>query len=80
MPKATIEIEEKVAELLRAQAESRSLPLSQYLSEIAFSNGSLKSAESLSAEEFERLLDENATPGPVLPEDFSRKDIYNDHD
>jgi len=35
-----------------------------------------------SAEEIERLLDELAfgPPGKVLPPDFSRADIYDDHD
>ena len=35
-----------------------------------------------SAEEIERLLDELASgpPGKVLPPDFSRADIYDDHD
>jgi hypothetical protein len=34
------------------------------------------------AEEIERLLDELASgpPGKVLPPDFSRADIYDDHD
>lgn len=36
----------------------------------------------LTAEEFSRLLDEMAAtpPGKVLPRDFSREDIYEDHD
>lgn len=36
----------------------------------------------ISVEEFERLLDEMAafTPTKVLPPDFSREDIYYDHD
>jgi hypothetical protein len=38
-------------------------------------------ADSLSDEQFERLLDEMATPcGGNLPADFSREDIYFDHD
>lgn len=36
----------------------------------------------VSAEEFERLLDELSEPAslPNLPDDFSRADIYSDHD
>jgi len=35
----------------------------------------------LSGEEFEKLLDEFSAPGcPPLPSDFSRADIYLDHD
>ncbi len=34
-----------------------------------------------SVEEFDKLLDEFSTPGcPPLPSDFSRADIYLDHD
>jgi hypothetical protein len=36
----------------------------------------------LSAEELDRLIDElsSGPPGKVLPADFSRADIYDDHD
>ena len=37
-------------------------------------------ADSLSDEEFERMLDEMALDVPPLPPDFSRADIYLDHD
>ncbi len=36
--------------------------------------------DSISPEEFERLLDELAMDVPPLPQDFSRADIYLDHD
>jgi predicted DNA-binding antitoxin AbrB/MazE fold protein len=42
----------------------------------------LLSDPDLSPEEFGRLLDEMAArpPGKTLPSDFSRADIYDDHD
>ena len=49
-------------------------------------NGSIEpmfiSDPNLSVEQFERLLDEMAAfpPSKVLPADFSREDIYDDHD
>jgi hypothetical protein len=37
--------------------------------------------DSTSSEEFERILDELAMPlGGTLPADFSREDVYFDHD
>ena len=46
------------------------------------SDGKLPTApqDRLSDEEFERLLDELALDVPPLPPDFSRADIYLDHD
>jgi hypothetical protein len=40
------------------------------------------SRQPLTAEEFQRLLDELSEPAslPELPDDFSRADIYSDHD
>ena len=35
---------------------------------------------SLSVDEFDRLLDELSTDVPLLPPDFSRADVYVDHD
>jgi len=39
-----------------------------------------ESAQSLSAEDFERELLALTSDGPTLPPDFSRDDIYSDHD
>ena len=47
-----------------------------------FSVPLLISRPRISVEEFEQVLDElsSGLPGKVLPPDFSRSDIYDDHD
>ena len=80
-----IELEEDVAEVLarlRRQAKERSMPLASYLE--LFAEGDNSSPHpSASLEEFDALLDEVSDGLPdlhVLPADFSRADIYKDHD
>lgn len=80
----TIEIEEKVADLLtklRAQAAARRMSLVAYLEQFVEPAQQPTSAIA-SVEELDRVLDELAA-GPVsapsLPADFSRADIYADH-
>ena len=76
-----IELDEKTAQRFQMAAEQRGLTVEAYLRRLAEmvapGNG-----EPLTNEEFERLLDEvseglNLQP---LPADFSRADIYLDHD
>ena len=80
----TIEIEENIADLLTklgAQALARRMSFHAYLGQFVepaqrATNGNA------SIEEFDRVLDELAAgpPGaPSLPADFSRADIYVDH-
>ena len=80
-----IEMEDKIVELLtklRAQATARRMPLEVYLEQfVEFDPAALNRAVSL--EEFDRVLDELAALPPSaapLPDDFSRTDIYADHD
>lgn len=80
MPTDAIEVEKKVAEMLRAQAEARELPLSEFLQRLALSNLPLNSPPPLTAEEWSRIIDEVSSDSPKLPHDFSRRDIYTDHD
>ena len=80
-----IELEEGVAEVLarlRRQAKERSMPLASYL-ELFADNDKSPSHPAASIEEFDALLDEvsDGLPAtPLLPDDFSRADIYTDHD
>jgi hypothetical protein len=81
-----IEIEEKVAEALndlRAQAQLRGIPLDQYLRELTGNGTPATTPDETSLDQFDRWLDElsEGTEGlPDLPPDFSRADIYDDHD
>lgn len=79
-----IEVEEKVVDLLaklRAQAIARRMSLDAYLEQfVEPAPPNMNAAASL--DEFDRVLDELAA-GPIaptsLPADFSRADIYADH-
>ena len=81
-----IEIEQEAAEVLRqlrAQAEARRIPFEQFLRELAGNGTPVATAGDASMDEFDRWLDElsEGTEGlPGLPPDFSRADIYDDHD
>ncbi len=77
----TIEVSPEIAEILKAKAMARQLPLDNYLRTLLENDIANRSHSSLSIEEFDRDMDELATEKlPVLPNDFSRADIYADHD
>ena len=80
MATAMIEVDERVAAALRAQAQSRDLPLSEFLHHLAAGATPLNSPALLSDAEWHQALDEVSSDLPVLPADFSRADIYLDHD
>jgi hypothetical protein len=79
----TIEIEQQTAELLREKAEASGLSLDAYLRLLAECGTlSCQSAEMTTAE-IDLVLDEISRGGEgkqSLPADFSREDIYLDHD
>jgi hypothetical protein len=87
MTRVTLEIRSGIEERLREKARRRGQTLEAYLEQLAEREADMDvSAEdegrSLSDAEFDRLLDELST-GPRLahlPDDFSRADIYADHD
>ncbi|MGE0883238.1 MAG: hypothetical protein AB7P14_06830 [Blastocatellales bacterium] len=77
-----IEVAQDTARMLQANAAARRVSLDDYLRSLAEAD-SLAGLQSPSLEEFDRDMDELAAglEGlPVLPEDFSRADIYDDHD
>ena len=90
MSRVTIELAPGTEQTLRAKASANGKSLEFYLQELAQkdaleANGAavLLSQEELSLADFDQLLDALAAgpPGmPPLPEDFSRRDIYSDHD
>ena len=80
-----IEMETKIVELLaklRAQAAARRMPLDVYLGQFVEPDPATAGA-AVSLAEFDRVLEELAAlPAGMgsLPADFSRADIYADHD
>ena len=80
---ATIEVTKETAEMLRAKATAHRLSLDAYLRTLVEKDEGPEPAPQLSIEEFDRDMDALAAGCdglPVLPRDFSRADIYADHD
>jgi hypothetical protein len=81
----TIEIDELVLQSLqklKQKADERRLPLHQYLEQLA-DIAPPTAAQDISAEELEAAfdeLDDEPDVAELLPPDFSRADIYCDHD
>jgi hypothetical protein len=79
-----IEMETKIVEVLaklRAQAAARRMPLDAYLEQFVEPDDPGINGD-VSLEEFDQVLDAlSAGPpgGPSLPADFSRADIYAEH-
>jgi len=79
----TIEVSPEIAETLKAKAMARQLPIDNYLRTLLENDMTNGSPLQSSLEEFEHNLDELAKGTehlPILPSDFSRADIYADHD
>lgn len=72
-----IEIYEDTAEGLARQARDQGMSVPDYLRTLVPSNGATQCA---SWDDLERELLELRSAGASLPDDFSRADIYNDHD
>jgi hypothetical protein len=76
----SIELEDRTAEALHAQARARNLPLDSYLKQIASTATPLNASAGMPADDFDLLLHAVAGDHPSLPAAFSRADIYTDHD
>ena len=83
----TLTLLPEVAQLLQAKAIRNGKTLESYLAELAEQDAQsscqvMAMPTEISLEEFDRLLDDlsDGPPLPHLPDDFSRADIYADHD
>lgn len=74
----SIQLQDSVAAALAAQANHYGLSLEAYLAQIAA--GTSQSKQPVQFDEWERELDELSFDAPPLPADFSRADVYLDHD
>jgi hypothetical protein len=76
----TIELSHDTAQRIRAMAEAEGVTVEAYLSAIAA--GGSEPQNGMSLAEIDQILDELAAGDnlPPLPADFSREDIYRDHD
>lgn len=79
----TIELDRQTAEALTAQAQAMGLSLETYLRRLSQVAVFSPSNGTVSLDDFDRYLDELAADLPrlaPLPADFSRADIYRNHD
>ena len=80
----TLTIDDETANALRGQAEAHGLTLDAHLQRLAkMLEPALRRTRESTAEEFEQWLDDLKSGPPVvasLPADFSRADLYDDHD
>jgi hypothetical protein len=76
---ATIELDPHTADRLQALAAASGMTADAYLKLLlpVTANGT---PPRLSLTELDSLLRENSFDGPTLPADFSRADIYDEHD
>lgn len=77
-----IEIEQDTAERLAEKAKSTGISVDSLLNNL-LDTSDLTPRDAVTFEEFDRILDELAADPediPPLPTDFSRADIYLDHD
>ncbi len=78
-----IEVTSDTAQMLRANAAALKISLDDYLRRLAETDSLTTLASAPSLEEFDRDMDDLAARPeglPVLPQNFSRADIYTDHD
>jgi hypothetical protein len=74
----SIQLQDSVAAALSFQANKQGLSLEAFLTQIAAKSDQPK--QPVNFDEWERELDELSFDAPPLPADFSRADIYLDHD
>jgi hypothetical protein len=75
----SIQLSETVVAGLSAQAAAQGMTLEAYLESLVGAVP-LERPHRLSIEEFDRLLDEEASIGPSPSGTFSRAELYADHD
>jgi hypothetical protein len=76
---ASIHIDEQTAESLARRAAEQGVTVNELLTRLL--RQEIRATQpNLSADELERILDEEATEAPLLPADFSRADMYAEHD
>ena len=73
----TIQVDDRTAEMIKQLAKARGLSVSEYLrSLLPQTAGPVQS----NWDEIEQEILSLSTAGPPLPPNFSRADIYRDHD
>jgi len=74
-----IQLDDAVAAALTAQAAAHGVSLAAYLEQLAHRK-TRQPTPRLTVDEFDALLDAEATAGPSPGGTFSRAELYSDHD
>ena len=77
---SSVILNDNTADELEARAAASGMTVDEYVRSLLGGGAAADSAPRLSWNEVEGILDEHTHEGPALPADFSRADIYNDHD
>jgi hypothetical protein len=76
---ATIQVDEQTAAAIASRAASQGLSVAELLRQWV-AEKPMRAPKALSTDEFDQMLDKLSGQAPPLPSDFSRADIYCDHD
>ncbi len=76
---ATVVVDENTRDELQAQAAASGMTIDAYV-KLLLAGSAAAARPKLSLHDIESLLREHAFDGPTLPSDFSRADIYGEHD
>ena len=77
----TIELDDTIAQALRETAKSLGMTVEEYVRlRILGDPKGTHAADALSCVDFDEELDLLLFSGPTLPDNFSRADIYSDHE
>lgn len=74
----TIQVDEHTAERIAALAKASGVTAAEYLKNLLADSGGKKTR--LPIDKFMDEVEQLSVDGPSLPADFSRSDIYSDHD
>lgn len=77
---ANLSIDDQTAESLAHRAQAMGMTLNELLNHFLEKPASQTPPPRLSSDELDALLDQEASEAPLLPPDFSRADIYAEHD
>lgn len=76
-----IELREQTAERISAQAEAKGLSVAEFLEQLVPATDiGVASPTRLKTDDLIEAIEEASFDGGVLPADFSRADLYRDHD
>ena len=77
----TIELDEKIAQALADAARSHGMTVQEFVrSHLVGERNGIHASDAPSDVDFDLELDGLLFSGPTLPADFSRADIYSDHE